>query len=171
MESISDNRSWYVVYTKPRSEQKALLHLSEQGFLTYLPLFREKKRRKSRLLTDITPLFPNYLFIKLDDKHDNWTPIRSTPGVNKLVRFGDIPAKVPETFIETLRANEDDDGVQHFDQPKFAPGDRIRISDGPMAGLEAIFKTDRGSDRALIMLDIIGKLTRVELKIAHVERI
>jgi len=170
MDIDTDNRSWHLIYTKPRSEQKALTHLDEQGYKTYLPKCRIQKMRKSRRVAVTEALFPSYLFIRLDDQLDNWAPIRSTPGVNKLVRFGQMPARVPDTFIDKLKANDDEDGLQEIALPGFEPGDKVRLTDGPMAGLEAIYQTAKGSDRAMIMLDLLGKLTRVELKSDGLER-
>lgn len=157
------NRSWYLVYTKPRSEQKAKTHLEEQGFKTYLPCYQARKTRKKN--SDVVkPLFPGYLFLYLDEQEDNWAPIRSTPGVSRLVRFGNMPAKVPEVLIQNLQNNENDLGLQELSPPTFQEGDKIVVVDGPMEGFEAIFKTTKGSERVVILLNIIGKLTQVELK-------
>jgi len=171
MDIDSDNRSWYLIYTKPRSEQKAVTHLDEQGFKTYLPRCRIQKMRKSRRIAVTEALFPNYLFIRLDDKLDNWAPIRSTPGVSKLVRFGQMPARVPDIFIDSLKANDDENGLQEIASPSFKHGDKVRLLDGPMAGLEAIYQTAKGSDRAMIMLSVLGNLTRVELKSDGLEHV
>ena len=51
-------------------------------------------------------LFPGYLFIHLDKKQENWSPIRSTKGVLNFVRFGLNYAQVPDTVIEFLKANQ-----------------------------------------------------------------
>lgn len=165
-----DNRAWYLIYTKPRSEQRACSRLNEQGYVTYLPRCRVNKVYRSKRTVIIETAFPNYLFIRLDEQLDNWAPIRSTPGVNHLVRFGAMPARVPEEFIEAMQSNEDAEGYQQMRQPILSPGDPIRIVAGPMAGLEAIYSASKGSDRVLIMLDIIGKLTRVELKYVDIEK-
>ena len=164
MDTGKDNRSWYLIYSKPRSEQKACLHLDEQGYETYLPRCCIQKIRKSKRILLVEPLFPSYLFIYLDSQLDNWAPIRSTPGVNKLVRFGPMPTPIPDHFIDQLKNNEDEQGLQTIAQPKLKTGDKIRILDGSLAGLDAIYQTTKGSDRAIIMLKILGQLTQVELK-------
>ena len=48
-------------------------------------------------------MFPRYLFIQLDRENDNWMPIRSTIGVQNLVQFGGIAARVPDNLISDLR--------------------------------------------------------------------
>ncbi len=170
MHKDTTNRSWYLIYTKPRSEYKALTHLNEQGYEIYLPQCHIQKVRKSRRVVVTEALFPNYLFIRLDSKSDNWAPIRSTPGVNKLVRFGHMPTQVPDIFIENLKSSEDENGMQEITSASFEAGNKVRILDGAMAGLEAVYHTPKGSDRALIMLNILGKLTQVELATDRLER-
>ena len=113
-----ENRSWYLIYTKPRSGQQARRNLADQGFETYLPLFHSIVQKGAR----VKALFPNYLFINLDEKIDNWSPIRSTPGVSRLVRFGPMPAKVPDSFIKILQQNEDVEGYQQMANPVFQKG-------------------------------------------------
>jgi len=171
MQSEIDNRAWYLIYTKPRSEKKARTHLREQGYEVYLPLFQCRKHRGAQWCSVIEPLFPSYVFVRLDDQLDNWAPIRSTPGVTKLVRFGDVPGKVPEEFIEALRTRENEMGLQPIAEPRLRSGDKVRLLEGPMAGLEAVFRTSKGADRALIMLSILGKLTAVEVKRAQLGKI
>jgi len=164
MEPKDSDKLWYVIFTKPRGEQKAVTHLEEQGYTTYSPLYRCRKRRGSCMVDLIEPLFPRYLFIRLDKKNDNWAPIRSTPGVHHVVRFGLAPARMPNKFVDSLRENENKKGLQHISPPTLKQGDKVRILEGSMAGLEAIFKSSKGSDRAMIMLDILGKMTQVELE-------
>src|SRR3989338_8629396 len=97
---------WYLLYTKPRSEQVAELNLKRQGYRSYLPFTLERRRHQGTYHLIKTPMFPRYLFIQLNKETDNWSPIRSTKGVTDLVRFGGCPAKVPNDLIETLSQKE-----------------------------------------------------------------
>ena len=54
----------------------------------------------------IVVLFPGYLFIQLDEKLENWSPIRSTKGVQNFVKFGLNFAKIPDSVIAFIEANE-----------------------------------------------------------------
>ena len=87
--------AWYLLYSKPRQEGVAVENLKRQGYETYLPLIRTRRRRQGQYVSLVEPMFPRYLFIHLSDQTDNWGPIRSTLGVSGLVRFGDLPAQVP----------------------------------------------------------------------------
>ncbi len=105
-------KHWYLIYTKPHKEQVARENLERQGYDTYLPMARIRRRRLGKGANRIEPLFPRYLFIKLDTQTDNWSPIRSTLGVSNLVKFGMHPSIVPEALIELLDEGCDEEGIQ-----------------------------------------------------------
>ena len=153
--------AWYLVYTKPQQERVALENLERQGYASYLPLVRVRRRRRGRYVKIVEPMFPRYLFMHLSDETDNWSPIRSTIGVSSLVRFGTLPARVPDDLIRTLRAREDPDGLQRLEPREIKPGDRVRIVEGVMAGYEAIFEAGSGRERVSLLLDIANTTARL----------
>ena len=107
----------------------------------------------------IEPLFPRYLFIRLNLGEDNIAPIRSTHGVTKLVSFSGQPATVPDPFIDALtQASDPDTGLLHPEKDLFEAGATVTIMDGPLHGLEAIFKVHDGEQRSIILLELLGKL-------------
>lgn len=161
-ERQSPARGWYLVYTKPKAEITASSNLERQDFTIYLPKISIERRLRKRYVTQIEPLFPRYLFIKLNCTTDDWSPIRSTPGVSSIVRFGSFPLQVPEPLIDLLKSNENDQGLQDFEAKKLKKGDKIRILEGVMAGYEGIFEAESKNDRVTILLNISGNYTRVE---------
>ena len=100
---------WYAIHTKPRQEEHAAEHLRRQEFEIYLPKIKQARRFRQRWRDTIEPLFPRYLFIRLDLGSDNVAPIRSTRGVSKLVSFNGLPATVPEPLIDALIESADPD--------------------------------------------------------------
>ena len=163
-------RAWYLVYSKPQQERVALENLERQGYSAYLPLVRNRKRRQTRVVHVTESMFPRYLFVNLSDSTDDWGPIRSTLGVSNLVRFGNEAARVPEGLVERLRAREDEEGLQPVEAPAFRRGDRVRIADGPLAGYEAIFHARSGKERVVLLLDLAGKLARLQVLEDDLER-
>ena len=162
--SDCDNgRSWYLVHSKPRQEHTAKDHLERQGYSVYLPLARQQLVRRQRRISTITPLFPRYLFIHLDNTSDDWSPIRSTRGVSTIVRFGYKPAQVPDALVWLIQSRENTDGFYDLSDADFGAGDRIRIDDGPMQGYEGIFLATSGEDRVLILLNIMGREVKVKM--------
>ena len=151
----SATTAWYLVHTKPRQEDVALANLERQGYQSYLPQMRIERirRRKAEIATE--PMFPRYLFIRLDssDQGKSWSPIRSTLGVSQLVHFGARAAKVDDTLVDLLRQRERALPTEAM----FQSGDSVIIADGPFAGIDAIYQTADAERRAFILLEILAK--------------
>lgn len=162
-------KRWYLVYAKPRQERVARINLERQGYPVYLPLARQVRRRGARTLSTIAPLFPRYLFVRLDRTIDNWAPIRSTVGVVSLIRFGQQPAPVPDDLIDFLRAREDPEGLHVVAATEYRAGARVRITAGGLTGYEGIFVATTSRQRVLVLLDILGKQTRAVIEAGAIE--
>ncbi len=151
----STTTAWYLVHTKPRQEDVALANLERQGYQCYLPQMRIERvrRRKAEVATE--PMFPRYLFVRLDssDQGKSWSPIRSTLGVSQLVHFGAHAAKVDDALVDLLRQREQALPAE----ATFTSGEPVVITDGPFAGLEAIYQTADAERRAFILLEILSK--------------
>lgn len=161
---------WYVTQTKPRQEKRALLNLERQGYECYLPLLAVEKLRNRKLSVVEEPLFARYLFIHLDDSQTgkSWGPIRSTKGVSHMVTFGNEYARVDEQLIATLRAQRDQNG--HQPKPLFEPGERVMVTSGPFAGIEAIYQMSNGEMRAMVLIELLSKPTQLQISPANLSK-
>ena len=160
--------AWYLIHTKPRQEALALTNLSRQGFECYMPMLRLQKIRQRKTAMVAEPMFPRYLFIRLDTSGSgqNWSPIRSTLGVNQLVRFGGQPAKVDGLLIDLIRSREQGSHTQ----PIFSAGDNVTVADGPFAGLEAIYQNTDAESRSMILLNILSKPVAMRIDSASLRK-
>ena len=158
------NKNWYLIYSKPRQEDKACAQLKNQGYEVYLPLVATQRRRDGRYCEVLEPMFPSYLFVALDPDNDNWSPIRSTIGVRELVKFGGNPAKIPASLVSELRDYEAS-GVQTKVVDRLKPGDEVHIVEGPMAGYNAIFEASTGNERVVLLLELASQYASLELSL------
>jgi len=150
--------SWYLIHSKPQQETTAAEQLDRQGFHTFLPRMRRQVRHAGHWRQKVEAMFPRYLFVQLDADTQDWAPIRSTVGVSTLVRFGNRPACVPEALVEDLRERADAESIVATDtRADFNPGQRVRIIDGPFAGLEGIIQARTARDRVDLLLAVIGQ--------------
>lgn len=156
-------RRWYAVQSKPRQERVALANLLRQDYTAYLPQCTQRKRSRGRYQSLTAPLFPGYVFVALDLGQDNVAPIRSTIGCTGIVRFGTRMPALPVGFIERLRELEQREGAIRIAEPEWAPGQRLCVTDGPFAGLNAIFRTRSGTERVIVLLKWLGAERPVEL--------
>lgn len=166
---LPPSEKWYLVYSKPRQETVAQLNLERQGYEVYLPRVRQPRRSKGRATSIVTPMFPRYLFIRLDRETDDWGPIRSTFGVVSIVRFGQAPASVPDDLIAVLRSREDREGIQVLPVEEYRRGAKIRITTGGFAGYEGIFIARTARDRVVVLLEILGRRTPARIEAGAIE--
>jgi transcriptional antiterminator RfaH len=160
---------WYVVETHPHAETKAEAHLRRQGFQTYLPRYRKKRSHARRREVILAPLFPRYLFVAMDTARQRWRAVQSTLGVARLVSFGDTPAPMRESVIEQIRGREGDDGLICFPpRSPFSHGDAVRVTNGPLESYLGFFEGITDSERVAVLLDILGRKTRVVLHLSSV---
>lgn len=156
---------WYAVCCKPRQEAVAEKNLLRQGYRTYLPRIRNTHRRKGQWVDTVEPLFPRYLFIRVDPGRHSTAPVRSTRGVSSLVRHCGLPAAVPEQVIEAIMQRaEVDSGLHRDDRPLFCAGDPIRLVEGPLAGMEGVFAEEDGEKRVVVLLELLGKANKMRMK-------
>lgn len=162
---------WYLVYTKLRQEKCALQNLEQQGYQCYLPLLPKQKLRQGVLALSEEALFPRYLFIKLakDFLAKSWSPIRSTKGVSRLVRFGAEPAKVDDALVDLLRSHE----ASLLGEPKrlFRVGERVELTQGPFAGIEGIYQMADGDRRVMVLIELMSKPVVVPIELGFVKKV
>ena len=164
-------QAWYLIYTKPQQERVARDNLERQGYEVYLPMLKNKIKRGRSYHFRIDPLFPRYIFIQLSDQHDDWGPIRSTIGVTHLVKFGNIPAALPDELVDQLKRHESDEGVREATEKPLEHGEKVHFIDGSMHGYEAIFQCKSGSDRVLVLMNIAGAYSRLNVPAGTIERL
>jgi len=156
-------KSWYLLQAKPRQENLAKLNLERQGYTVYLPLAPVRRKKRGKQSIESAPMFPLYLFIYLQEGTDDWGPIRSTIGIARLVRFGQIPARIPDKLISLLKDREDENGLQRLPIKSVEPGDKVRINTGPFEGYEAIVQATSSRSRIVLLMKIIESYIKVEI--------
>lgn len=160
---------WFVATTKPRQEKVAKQQLENQKFCVYLPLLRRSKHRNGKWKESSEVLFPGYVFIQLDLAKDDISPIRSTIGVQSLVRFGNQLAVLDQKVISHLKQSEQHHfggNVDHAAQ--FANGDAVKLLSGPFAGLNGVFDISKSSARVIVLLSILGGRQSVSIDVNNI---
>ena len=156
--------SWFAVYAKPRQERIAQEHLKRQGFQCFLPMAINPYQRRSAKKPRIEPLFPRYLFLHAAADQQSLAPVCSTRGVSSLVRFGAELATVPERVINLINGRCDaETGLVRLQPVPVEIGDKVRVFDGPLAGMEGIFRERKGASRALLLMKLLGTEATVEV--------
>jgi transcriptional antiterminator RfaH len=163
---------WYVVHTRPNAERRAAWHLRNQGFAdVYLPCYRKRRSHARRVDWTRAPVFPRYLFVRLDIEITQWRSILSTIGVSDIIRNDDRPIPIPEGVVETLQAREERDGTLVVDvRDKLSKGEPIDISLGLLGGQSGLFECEDGKKRVIVLVDMLGRRVRLSVDAEAVTR-
>lgn len=159
---------WYVVQTQSRAEERARHHLANQGFAPYLPRYRRIRSHAGRRESVLRPLFPGYLFVRMDPATCRWRSINGTRGVCHVLTDGDLPQPIAREVIEEIMAREDSTGAIKLLPPSIVRGDRIQLIDGPFADFTGLFEEIRDENRVVILLSLLGRKVRIEASLAAV---
>lgn len=148
---------WFAVKVQPRRDALAELHLTKQGFETFAPKVAAAKRAATlRGKPLLVPLFPGYLFVRLDLGRHRWRSVNGTIGVSHLVQFGDAPAAAPCGLIEGLRARTMPDGRFSFDED-LQVGEAVRVVGGAFDGWIGRLKGCDGQGRVAVLLEAFAE--------------
>jgi transcriptional antiterminator RfaH len=155
---------WFVAHTRPRCEKKLAEYCERQGFSVTLPLYRSVKKYNRKTVTFEKPLFPNYVFLRL------------LPSQRQTVYQSDLVANlldVPDqkTFEEQL---EDillslETNSEIVLAPKITVGARVKITNGPLRGIEGYVENRSGATYVHLRLDFIGQAVAVKVEATDLE--
>jgi transcriptional antiterminator RfaH len=153
---------WYVVHTQPHAENRATFHLERQRYSVFCPRYAKVVRHARRRTNILAPLFPSYLFLRLDVSRERWRGVNGTCGVMRLIMQGENPQPVPCGIVETLRTQTDACGVLNW-APSFKIGQSVHIADGPFEGLVGTLERLDATGRVRVLLDLLGRSVLVTL--------
>ncbi|HLX73419.1 MAG TPA: UpxY family transcription antiterminator [Terriglobales bacterium] len=157
---------WYAAYTRSRHEKVVAETLEKRTVEHFLPLYETVRTWKNGRFKVQLPLFPGYLFvhIALCDR----LQVLQVPGVVRLVGFKGVPAALPQDEIEIMR-NALRKGIEAEPHPYLRVGQRVRITSGPMEGLQGILLRRRGRPRVVVSVDLIMRSVALDIDAAQVE--
>ena len=150
---------WYALQVYQRLEKITALLLNQKGIDLFLPTYSVKRRWSDRVKVVEQPLFPGYLFCRLDPRQ-RWLPVLTTPGVVFIVGTGKEPIAIPETEIETVRRIVRS-ATSAEPWPYLHCGDRVTISDGPLRGIEGILAEMKNACKVVVSINLLQRSVAV----------
>lgn len=158
-------RPWYVMMSKPRQEQHAASKLREQGYDVCLLMLEQWVRRAGALSKKQAVMFPRYGFVRPAMPQQAVGPIRSTPGVTCLVRFGPVLACLSAERVLALQVLVAERAACPPEQP-FPTGQQVVFSAGPLKGLGGIVSSS-AAERVLVMISMLGREQTVAVQVGE----
>ncbi|HEY7337723.1 MAG TPA: UpxY family transcription antiterminator [Bryobacteraceae bacterium] len=151
---------WYALQVRQRTEKLTAQLLIQKGYEPFLPVYLVKRHWSDRVKIFDQPLFPGYLFCRLDPAVR--LPVLKTPGVISIVGSGKEPIPVPENEIEAVwRIAKSAASAEPW--PYLDCGDNVTISDGPLRGVEGILIAVKNAYKVVVSINLLQRSIAVEV--------
>ncbi len=152
---------WFAIRVKPNYEKPVLATLRGKGFEPYLPVLRTRRQWSDRVKIMDMPLFPGYLFCRLDLQ--NRMPLVTTPGFLYIVGVGKNPEPVDESEIEAIAAVLRS-GLPVKAHTSLKVGQRIELQRGPLRGLQGVLTKIAEQHRLYVAVTLLQRSISVEVQ-------
>jgi transcription antitermination factor NusG len=161
---------WFAIWTNSHCEERVREQLDAKGFRAFLPTVREWSRRAGVRRAVVRPMFPSYLFVQHRIDKRSYVEIMKTKGLVRILgeRWDRLEA-IPSGEVDAIRRLVDSP-VPVVPHPYLQQGQRVRIVDGPLCGIEGILVRLR-PERGLVVLtvDLLRRSVAVEVDCMAVE--
>ena len=157
---------WYALHVRTRGECKLQQALSAKGYETFLPSYLEARRYSDRLKKVNAPLFPGYLFCRLDV--NKRLPLLVTPGLHSIVGTLGVPQVVEEEEILAIKRVVEA-GIPAVPWPYLKAGDRVIVQYGSLKGVQGALVRDAHSDKLVLSIHLLQRSISLEIDRAWVK--
>lgn len=152
---------WYAARTEPRADSVAAREFSRDGFEVYAP--RVKALQLPAGHPD-TPLFPGYLFVRIDPDGDGWPSLRPAHRIVGWVTFGSETAWLPDQVIDELKERVNAINGEGGLWQRFQRGQKVHVVTHSIDSLaEVIEEASSPQGRAKVLMEFMGRLVQAEV--------
>ena len=152
---------WFAIRVKSRAENMVAMMMHNKGFEEFSPLYQCRRRWSDRFKSLEIPLFPGYVFCRLNPEHR--LPILIIPGVLHFVGIGKVPVPIDEGEIAAIQAATRA-GLSAEPWPFLQVGQRVRLEEGPLAGVEGFLSEIRKQHRLIVSVTLLQRSVAVEIQ-------
>jgi len=152
---------WFALRVKPRFEKVVAKAVRNKGFEEFLSLCRCRKRWSDRHKWVDLPLFPGYVFCRLDPRER--LPLLVTPGVLYMVGVGKIPSPIDFREILAIQCLVRS-GLVAEPWPFLEVGQSVCVESGPLRGVEGVLIEVRKQHRIVLSVALLQRSVAVEIE-------
>jgi transcription antitermination factor NusG len=160
-----DTLRWYALAVKPRHDKAVAHTLKGKGYEALAPTYRKRHVYGSRSRETDLPLFPGYVFCRLDVSKR--LPVLVTPGVIQIVGAGRTPLPIDEPEIASLR-QAILAGAPLQPYPFLQAGHRVRIEEGSLAGVQGVVVSLKQGPRVVLSITLLQRSVLLEIDCGRV---
>lgn len=156
--------AWYAIWTRSHYERLVLDQLSAKGFSAFLPEMGVWSRRTGQMHVVRVPMFPGYLFVRDSMDKQSYIEMLKVRGIVRILEDGwKRLTPIPDEQVEAVERVHQA-GVPVLPHVALAQGDRVRVTEGPLAGVEGIFVQDQAHrGRLVVSIGLLGRGVAVEV--------
>ncbi len=159
-------RRWYAVYTLPQNERSASAHLALRDIEFYLPTYETMRKWRNRQHVRLQlPLFPSYLFVSISPRER--AQVLSAPGVVRIVGTKRESIPIADEIIEFLRSDLCLGRAEPYRE--LVVGERVRIRDGSMRGVEGTLVRKNNKLRFILSVEMLQRHVAIEIDACSLE--
>ena len=155
---------WYALYTRSHCEQLVYEQLAARGFAVFLPKLDVWSRRGGIRHRISVPMFPSYLFLHHIMDKLGFIDVSKARGLVRVLgerwdRLSPVPESEINAIQRVLRAE-----LPVAPHPYLREGQRVRITHGPLSGVEGILVQNRLNKGLLVLsIDLLRRSVAVEV--------
>ena len=161
---------WYAIHVRSRHEFQISDRLKLKGIEAFLPKVEKLRKWKDRKKLVTFPLFPGYLFVRITEDARSMLEVMKIRGVvNMICMHPHQPAPIPDEQITALkRLVENREALDPY--PYLAEGQNVRITKGPLAGIEGILVEKLDKHFLVLSVDVLRQGVALTINAADVEK-
>jgi transcription antitermination factor NusG len=163
-----NTRTWFAVQTWPRYEKKVAAELQKKELEIFLPLTTSIRQWSDRQCVVQSPLFPSYIFVRIQGTLDKQITVLRTNGVKSFVGVRGTGAPIPECEIESVRKSLTP-GIPFQVHPYLNVGQRVRIRGGSLDGVQGVLLGKNNDLTLVVSIEIIQRSLSIQLAGYQVE--
>jgi transcription antitermination factor NusG len=161
MDEMCKPHPWFAVQVKSRWEKNVAEIARYNGFEQFLPLYQTRRRWSDRVKTHELPLFPGYVFCRIDPAYR--LQILTIPGVQQILGVGNMPLPLDDAEIAALQLSARS-GLPAEPWPTLKAGQQVLLKEGPLAGLEGQLVEVRKNYRLVLSVTLLNRSIAVEIE-------
>jgi transcription antitermination factor NusG len=154
---------WFAVRTRSRHEKIVASQLETSGIESFLPLCSQVRSWSDRRVIVDLPLFPGYVFVRTSRATQARVRVFQARGVIGFVGPNNQATPIPAEQIEAVRSLMQSQ-IECRPHPYLNVGQRVRIQNGALQGLEGILVRIASDHSLVVSVDLIHKSVAIRLE-------
>lgn len=167
MLKLSKSYHWFALYCMSRQEKVVHSDLTQDGYESYLPLQKVKRKWSDRIKWVEEPMFRSYVFVRVSSRE--YFKILQHRAVMKYVGFGGKPTVVRDYQMEAMRRALGENIDFQVTSDRFKPGQLVDITAGAMCGCCGEIVRYAGKKSLLVRIGDTGYSMVVQMPAAYLD--